>query len=208
MISPFLFILGPRDLAAPTRRELVGAVGVLCALNILAGWMLVPLVIDTLPPGVRSSTSVLTIVLLWQAAMLLCMVAVRWSVMTYIAWSVGAATGASERWRPYLAVFVLADAVLVIRELTMLVIIWLRWPGDGGVVEAPKIGLNLLFDNLTPAINAALNQVNVFSVWHALVVVIGLQAFAGVSRRTALATVVLMWTTLIAAGIALPRLIG
>jgi hypothetical protein len=148
---------------------------------------------------------VLTLVLLSQAAVLLLMLGFRWGVLTYIAWSLGAGAGAARNALPYAAVVIMADAVLLLREMLLGGILWMRDGASAGF-EAPRIGLNLLLDNPAPAINAILNEINVFSIWHVLVVVIGLQAFAGVTRRMAIGIVAVAWTVLISIGVAVARM--
>jgi hypothetical protein len=134
------------------------------------------------------------------------MFAFRWIVTSYILWAIGASAGAARSALPYAAVVVMADAVLVLRELMIVGLIWLKHDGGVSALELPKIGLNLLFPLTSPLGNAILNEINVFSVWHVLVATIGLHAYAGMSRRLAGASVILAWSAFFGLGIAVSRI--
>lgn len=201
LIRPFAFILSPGDWPMPSRTEVAAAAAGLCTLNVLAGWTVLPILMTGVPAAVASSGVMVTFVLLVQALLLVVTLAFRWAVGTYIAWSLGAATGAARDTLPYAAAVVMADAVLVVREGMLAVIIWLQHDALAPGFQAPRIGLNLVVDTGAPFIDGLLNEINMFTVWHALVLAGGLRAFAGVTGRTSALTVAAIWMLLVAFGI-------
>jgi hypothetical protein len=195
---PFAFILAPSESFAFSQRDAVATGAILAVLNVCVAWSFLPVLLSGVPSGIASSPTRLAFILSIQAVVLILMLAFRWTVSTYLAWSIGAATGSSSDKLPYLAVVLLADTVLLLREALVGVILWLIRRDLNATLEIPRLGLDLFVDASSPILRTILSQFSVFTIWYIIVMVVGLERFARVPKAKGTVIVSFIWVVLLA----------
>jgi hypothetical protein len=140
-----------------------------------------------------SPTSIAALVAL-QATITTALLCLRWLFVAYVVWAFASAWGKPASFVAGLGVVVLAETPRLLENAFILTLIVLRRsPVQSTLDLRPPIGVNLYLDGLSLRMDALLNQLNVFELWHVAVLALGIRSVFHTSTGAALLLASGLW---------------
>ena len=180
----------------------------LCILGLafaLISWLQAPLAIQwarlqmqaahASPDQISASLSVMGRVQRWSLVAVPVVLFAKWVLSASMVWLVAQLCLVSVTFARGLGIVAYSYLPVLLRDATVLFILWMRGVGALDHPEAlhVAIGLNLLLPQLALPWSTLAGNCNVFELWYLTLMILGISAAAAVRRRTALAIVLPGW---------------
>lgn len=204
-LKPLLFWISPTDVRCSSLADAVAAFVVIATMHVVAAWSVIPAV---MPGNALTSYRTVAVLLLLQLVVVTGTLAVRWGLITYFAWTLGTWFGASTRsLLPYFGVVVMADGVTAAKMAVASVVARMSEAGARSYLQAPRMGLDLVFQPESPLATAILSSVDGFALWYGVIVVLGLRSACGLRGGHAILVVLCLAILSTAVRLIVPALI-